>query len=87
MCTHIFYCIFCGQSVLTGEVSSKWLERFLGDSKFKAPVYFEDGEHLRALWSFLSNIMDTTPTDYTVGDRIEFVLNVLCPEVSRLSVL
>ena len=68
-------------------MSSKWLERFLGDSKFKAPVYFEDGEHLKALWSYLSNIMDATPTDYTVGDRIELVLSVLRPEVSSLSVL
>eukprot|EP00064_Thunnus_orientalis_P009041 superscaffoldBa00001120_g9064 len=52
------------EAVLTGEEPSKWLER--SDSKFKEPVYFKDGEHFKALWTYLSSIMDTTLTYYPV---------------------
>ena len=62
---------FYAQAVLNGEKGSQYMKGFESRPKFLAPTYFCDEDQSMRLYTYVSRLLD-----------IEFVCNVLCPEVS-----
>ncbi|KAG2460463.1 MUM1 protein, partial [Polypterus senegalus] len=70
--------------ILRGNEPSKWLDRFQEKSSFRVPVYLESDEQQDALFSYLERFLRTVQTAFPIRDRVQFILDVLFPEVRPL---
>ncbi len=65
----------CFQAIITGDLVSAWEPR-----KERPTLYFED-EQLDEVVSFLFGIIRETPRARQLEDWVDFIFNVLLPEV------
>lgn len=75
------------QKVLGGKKSSKWIERFQKKSATRVPVYLDSEDHQDSLFFYLQSLLRTAPTAFEVGDQVQFILDVLFPEVRQFDVV